>query len=150
MAEGTGRGKGIKSLDVVLEEVRIERAAQLQHFDALDAKAGVVLGFSGAVVALAPAHHLIVGIGRLAAVIAAISALWTFMPRRFELTDVRSLRTKYLEAEPGFTKLTLMDTQISMMEATKRLLRKKAARLNFAMAFLALGVMLVAVGMPIR
>jgi hypothetical protein len=49
--ESTGP-RGTTSLEIVLEEARAERAAQLQHFDALDAKAGVLLGFSAALVAL--------------------------------------------------------------------------------------------------
>src|SRR6266540_1826945 len=54
--DGVDARKGLKSLEVILEEVRIDRAAQLQHFDALDSKAGIVLGFSGAVAALAPSR----------------------------------------------------------------------------------------------
>ena len=52
---GTGQ-RGTKSLEVVLQETRIEQVAQLQHFDGLDAKAGILLGFSGAIVALTPSH----------------------------------------------------------------------------------------------
>lgn len=44
----------LPSIEIVLEEVRFEREAQLQHFDSLDAKAGILLGFAGALVALAP------------------------------------------------------------------------------------------------
>lgn len=80
--DGVSR-KGMSSLEVILEEVRIERAAQLQHFDALDAKAGIVLGFSGAVAALAPSRLVVVGIGRLIVVIAALSAIWASCPELF-------------------------------------------------------------------
>ena len=58
MTQRDDRDQGIRSLDVVREEIRIERAAQLQHFDALDSKAGIVLGFAGAIVALAPSPTL--------------------------------------------------------------------------------------------
>jgi hypothetical protein len=44
----------VRSLDIVFEELRTERDQQLHHFDALDQKAGIVLGFAGALVALAP------------------------------------------------------------------------------------------------
>jgi hypothetical protein len=148
--DGAEARRGTKSLEVILEEVRIERAAQLQHFDALDSKAGIVLGFSGAVAALAPSRHLVVGIGRLIVVLSALSAIWTFLPRTFQLTNVYNLREKYLAAHPDFTKLNLIDAQISMMKSAKDLLESKAFRLKLAMGFLALGVILIAVGIPIR
>jgi hypothetical protein len=44
--------QGIRSLDLLVDEVRVEREAQLRHFDALDQKAGIVLGFAGVLVVL--------------------------------------------------------------------------------------------------
>ena len=41
-----------RSLDVLLEHVQQVRAQQLQHFDALDAKAGILLGSAAALTAL--------------------------------------------------------------------------------------------------
>jgi hypothetical protein len=62
-----------RSLDVILEEVRVEREAQLQHFDSLDAKAGIVLGFAGALVALAPRNvNWVVDMGRFVAIVGAL------------------------------------------------------------------------------
>jgi hypothetical protein len=77
-------GPHLPSLDLVLDEARSEREAQLVHFEALDAKAGVVLGFAGALVALAPqrADPLIV-MGRLLAVVSGLAALSSFWPRQF-------------------------------------------------------------------
>ena len=43
----------LPSLELVSDLVLSERAAQLRHVESLDTKAGIVLGFSGAVVALA-------------------------------------------------------------------------------------------------
>lgn len=81
---GQDRGgrRGIRSLDVVEAVVRRERDAQLRHWDALDAKAGVMLGFAGALAALAPANvNALVDIGRVTAVFGALVALWAFWPR---------------------------------------------------------------------
>ncbi len=39
--------RGVKSIDIVLDEVRRERGAQGRHFDAIDTKAGIVLAFAG-------------------------------------------------------------------------------------------------------
>ena len=80
--EGSGGRKGVRSLDVVEEIVRREREAQLRHWDALDAKAGVMLGFAGALAALAPADlNALVDGGRITAVVGALVALWAFWPR---------------------------------------------------------------------
>lgn len=76
MSEGAARVKGmtglkgVRSLDVVREEVRAERGAQLQHFDSIDTKAGILLGFAGALVALAPGRTtVLVQAGRAVAVV---------------------------------------------------------------------------------
>lgn len=41
------------SIDVLFEEVRVQRELQIRHFEGLDSKAGIVLGFAGVVVAIA-------------------------------------------------------------------------------------------------
>src|SRR5207244_4132331 len=107
---GPGDRKRFASLDLILEETRAAREAQLRHFDGLDAKAGILLGFSGAIVALAPNDDLVVGLGRFAAVLAGLLSLWAFWPRKFEVLDLFALRQKYLAAELRFSKLALLDT----------------------------------------
>jgi hypothetical protein len=54
MAEASAR-----SLEIVAEEVKSERRMQLAHFDSLDSRAGIVLGFAGAIVALTPSGRLL-------------------------------------------------------------------------------------------
>jgi hypothetical protein len=39
--------KGLPSLDLLVDEMRIIRQDQIQHFDALDSKAGSCWGFLG-------------------------------------------------------------------------------------------------------
>jgi len=146
---GTGR-RAVGSLDLILEETRIEREAQLGHFDGLDAKAGILLGFSGAVVALAPSDGLVIGLGRLVAVLAGLASLMAFWPRKFQVMDLYVLRQKYLAAEPQFTKLTILDTQISMLQTTAMLLERKAGRVKSSMATLAAAVVLVAAGLGLH
>ena len=74
--------QGTRSLDVVIDEVRETTDAQLRHFDALDAKAGIVLGFAGALVALAPSKpSTLLTVGRSAAVASGLLSLWSFWPR---------------------------------------------------------------------
>jgi hypothetical protein len=135
---------------LILEETRSEYQAQLRHFEGLDAKAGILLGFSGAVVALAPTDDLVLAAGRLAAVLSGQLSLLAFWPRKFEVLDLFVLRQKYLAAEPRFTKLALVDTEIAMIRSRRDLLDLKARRLKLAMAALALAVLLVALGLGVH
>lgn len=52
-----------------------------------------------------------------------------------------------LRADPGFTKLHLLDTQIRMEEEASALLDRKASRLKLAVGLLAVGILLSAAGM---
>jgi hypothetical protein len=141
-------GGGVRSLGVVEEVVRSERAAQLQYFDALDAKAGVMLGFAGALAALAPRHvNLVVEAGRGVALAGALLALRTFWPRRLGTVDLRAFRDRYLAAEPELARLRLADTQVSIAEELAVTLHRKASRLKAAMSFVAIAAMLVGLGL---
>jgi hypothetical protein len=141
----------VRSLDVVAEEVRAQRDGQLTHFDALDSKAGIVLGFAGALVALAPGgHNLLVEFGRAAAALSGLLALWSFWPRRYWHIDLRSLRDLYLTTEPHFARLRLLDTQIAMAESMRAAITSKALRLKLAMVALAVAAVLTAVGLALH
>lgn len=143
--------KGVRSLDVVREEVRAERGAQLQHFDSIDTKAGILLGFAGALVALAPGRTtVLVQAGRAVAVVSGFLALWTVWPRRYWSTNLRSLRDKYLAAEPQFTLLQVVDTQIDMAERMAEILHRKGTHLKRAMVALAAAVFLIGIGLGIH
>ncbi len=135
---------------MLLEETRNERAAQLRHFDSLDAKAGIVLGFAGAIVALSPTGRIMLGLGRIAAVAAGTLALWAFFPREIQAVDVHALRRDYLTAEPQFTKLALLDSQVAMVRAGRDLLESKARRLKASLGVLATGILLFAAGLPLH
>lgn len=73
---------GRSSLDLLLEINQLERQAQLSHFDSLDTKAGLVLGFSGVLIALGNDAASILGIASI--LVAALAAGWAvaaFWPR---------------------------------------------------------------------
>ena len=143
--------KGIRSLEVVREEVRAERAGQLANFEAIDTKAGILLGFAGALVALSrEGSSLVLQLGRGLGVLSGFLSLWTFWPRRFWTTDLRPLRDKYLAAEPAFSRLRLVDTHIEMAERMAEVIRGKAMTLRLAMVSLAVAVLLVAVGLGLH
>jgi hypothetical protein len=143
--------EGIGSLDLVFDEVRHERSVQLTHFDAIDTKAGVVLGFSGAIVALSGGSFgALVTIGRALAASSGLLALAAFWPRRFWRTNLRSLRDRYLGSELAFTRVHLLDSQIAMAERLDRALASKVLLLKAAVGSLALVVLVSALGFGIH
>jgi hypothetical protein len=134
------------SLQRILEHVRIERDRQLRHVDALDGKAGIILGFSGVLVALAPDAGVLVDVARYIAVGGGVAALMAFWPRPYPVLDLRELRTRYLPAEEEFTQMRVLDTQILMAEQVLASTQLKAGLLKISMAMLALAVLLGAAG----
>ena len=108
-------GPGMDSLDLLLDCVRQEREAQLAHFDALDSKAGILLGFAGVLITLSPnvsGWPRAIGLPSLA--LAAVLAAGAFFPRKMPTLDVANLR-EYLRADEEFTKLRLHDSQLEMI-----------------------------------
>jgi hypothetical protein len=117
--------------------------------DALDAKAGITLGFSGALIALAPEVGVPLRLMTLALLVASASfSVAAFWPRRLPALEVGELRA-YLRAEAEFTKLTLHDTYLAMVregwsasQAKVRMLRAAMTSLALAGATLASGIAL--------
>lgn len=139
-----------QSIDPILDLARREHEAQQPHFDSLDSKAGILLGFSGALIALAPVGApLLVDLGRGVAALAAGLALSTFWPRRYQILNLRILRDRYLAAEPAFTLRRILDTHISMFESNLRVLETKSHRLKLAMVALALAASFITLGLVV-
>jgi hypothetical protein len=135
-----------QSLPVVFEEVRIERQLLLTHFEGLDTKAGVILGFAAALAALAPTDvNWVSNLGRVFAVIGGMGALLAFWPRDHAIIDVRGLRG-YLTSEPEFTWLRLLDAEIGSVEETIRTVGSKSVRLKVAMLALGTATVLLSAG----
>jgi hypothetical protein len=102
-------------------------------------------------VALAPGRTtVLVQVGRAVAVVSGFLALWTVWPRRYWSTNLRSLRDKYLAAEPEFTLLQVVDTQIEMAERMAEILHRKGTHLKRAMVALAAAVLLIGIGLGIH
>lgn len=140
----------IRSIEILGAEVRDQLAAQRTHFEALDAKAGVLLGFAGLLVALAPAHATPWGeAARLAGLVSAASSLLAFSPRDYPLVDLREFRTAYLTAAPEFTRLALLDTHLLMVEAASVLNDRKSRRLRTSIATLMAAMILAVIGLTV-
>jgi hypothetical protein len=137
------------SLDLLLDTLGVERAHQLTHFDALDAKAGITLGFSGALIALAPdvmwPFRLTTLLLLVASAICSVAAFW---PRRLPTLEVGALRA-YLRADVDFTKLTLHDTYISMVVEGWTASQTKVRLLRAAMTSLAVAGLTLASGIAL-
>lgn len=71
------------------------------------------------------------------------------LARKFQVIDLYTLRQKYLTAEAQFSRLVILDTQISMIRETSDLLQDKARRLKMAMVLLVFAVVLVGAGLAI-
>lgn len=136
----------LPSLDVLLETVERERGQQRAHFESLDNKAGVTLGFSGAIAALATdVDRVVAEVGVAFAVLAAVLAVLSLRPRGHPVIEVRQLRS-YLSAEQGFTKLRLFDTQAYMVVQGAKVNRLKAALLTASLVALVVSVGLLGIG----
>lgn len=138
----------LPSLALVLDVLRSGRDERRGHFDALDQKAGLALGFAGVLVTLSndiaePWRAL----GVVAAVLAAGLALWSFWPRKYEVLDnVRD----YLAAPEAQTQLVLVDTLGLMNTRTDRAMGQKARRLKAALLALSLAVLMLGVGVIVN
>lgn len=142
--------RGLPSLEIVAGVARSERDKQMSHFDALDAKAGVLVGFAGVLVALL--QGLAPAVTVAAAVLASCSGLTavvSFWPRALPVLDVAHLR-RYIAAEPAFTELSLLDTMSEMLDEGAVLLARKGRTLKTAMALLGAALAVVAVGVVMR
>ena len=129
-----------------------ERERHAAHAESLDAKAGILLGFAGVVVALrGSGRESWIGIaGLLLTALAALLAVLAFAPRPFAVLEVRHLRDRYLRADARFTRLTLVDTEIEMIESTAELVRRKARLLLASLVLLLAGVACIAGGILVN
>jgi hypothetical protein len=75
-----------------------------------------------------------------------LAALWAFWPRRYGAIDLRTLRDRYLAAQPEFARLRLLDTNIASIERLAGTIYSKGRRLKLSMSLVALAALLVAVG----
>lgn len=81
------------SLGLILDTFERERDRQLSDFDAVDTKAGVVLGFAGVIAAFSNGAVLVLRIPTLVSgLVAASFALAAFWPRRLPTVEPGALR----------------------------------------------------------
>lgn len=134
----------LPSLTLVLNVLREGRDERRGHFEALDQKAGLVLGFAGVLITLSDSvTEPWRALGVAAAAVAGGFALAAFWPREYEVLDnVRA----YLRAREAQTQLVLVDTLTEMNLRTDRVMGTKARRLKNSLVALALAGCLLGVG----
>lgn len=133
------------SLELLIQINQSEREAQLSHFDSMDTKSGLVLGFAGVLIALGNGTGTVAGTGSIAlAAVAALAAVSSFWPRRFTSVDPTRLGD-YAVSELAFTQLTVLDTFEVMLIETSQELETKSRRLKFALMSLSTAALLAAI-----
>jgi hypothetical protein len=135
------------SLEFVSQRTTEERRAIATHADALDAKAGIALGFSGAFVALlVPRPTLLFRVATGFGAAAAVLAMVAFFPRSFPVLGIEALRDKYLRADERFTRLAVLDVEIELRERSRKLIRFKTWLVRSTIVALALAIVLAVAG----
>jgi hypothetical protein len=142
----------LPSLDLLTDQVAAERETINSHTESLDIKAGLILGFSGVLVGLgataqpAVSGRLVFQFGLAFAVLAALVAALSFVPRRFPVLQVARLRQSHLTAPTQETKRELLDTEIVMVEDAARLVKQKGLGLRVSAICLAIAAAQVVTG----
>jgi hypothetical protein len=142
----------LPSLSLLSQHVGEQLAAQERRADALDTKAGILLGFAGVVVGVTvdKLDGTLATVGTALAALAALVAVLAFVPRSFPTLSLRRLRDSYLTTEEDITRLRLLDTQIAMYQRTERLLRRKAGLVTLAAVALGIAVVVIVVGSTVE
>lgn len=109
---------------------------------------GVMLGFAGALAALAPTDtNLVVDVGKgLRRDRGDRRSVGLLGRVRAEVPALRSLREGYLSADPRFTRRTLLDSYLVNIDELSDALRRKVRRIKMAMSGIIASALLVAVG----
>ena len=151
---GSEASSDLEPLGLLQEMTTSELRNQQMHVEALDTKAGIILGLAGAIVALwARSTAATLGavlVPTMLAIIfgglSALMALYTFWPRNFQVLDVERIRNQALDpVAAGGLRLALLDTRIELVNVNSAILASKARRLKTSMTFLLLSILLLGV-----
>ena len=137
----------LPSLHLLSDVTSDELTAHERRVAGLDSKAGVLLGFSGVLVALS-SSNLVGPLAYASATLAGIAAIMAglaFVPRRFPAVDLLNLRNYYLTAQEDYTRLRLLDTRIAMAQEVKESLKWKARFVTSAAYSLGVAVALAVI-----
>lgn len=134
------------SLDEIATLVETERQRQAHAFDALDTKAGVIIGFAAATSALAERGGPLLLPGVVLAAAAAVFAVVAFRLQPPTTLDPTRLRRDYLGRPDIVTRFDLVMHKTATMEAADRVFRAKLFWFRAALWALLAAVILLATG----
>ena len=135
-------------MDELIYELRAQRDVLLRHFEAIDTKAGLLLGFSAALATLTPMSSTIwlSASGRASAISSSLSALAAFAPRRFPSLQPRVLAAE-LTADSHEERVTVLT--LFLIDSIKRadaVVRSKARILTASFALILVATALLGAG----
>jgi hypothetical protein len=123
-----------------------EREKQLDHYDALDTKAGVLLAFAGVLIVVARGIQFAYLLpGTVFASLSAALSLATFWLRKFPTLDPWELR-QFLTYDTEAAGLKVHDTIAAAVSRGAPKLRNKARCLNAALILLLLAAITFGIG----
>lgn len=133
----------------LLQRAEVEYDRAHARFDAMDTKAGVALGFVGALLALTlnvdvegHARAVLVA-GQATGGLAAISALVAVWPRRYPSLSLEQNRGHLERTEPDEALLDLMDQRIQDVSGVKAAVDSKLPWYSAALGLVTLATLLI-------
>ncbi|MGW9192873.1 hypothetical protein [Micromonospora chersina] len=140
-----------KSIEVVRKELDAERDLQAKIADTADSRAGVVLGFSGAVAGLALNSKMLAAIpGAVLAAAAAVVAATVLWPRPKSTLDPDYLTTHYAARDEDKTKQEVHKRRLTDYKANRDIPDFKLRQLKLAIGMLAGAIALGVAGISIQ
>jgi len=131
-------------MEELLFEFRAQRDVLLRHFEAIDSKAGILLGFAAAIATLGPAQGPLAPAGRATAIASAISALAAFVPRRFPSFSPQRLAGSLVDRTPDRRAHLLAYLHLRNLTAADATLRSKSRTLVVAFSLTLTATVLLA------
>lgn len=135
------------SIDVIRAELDTEVTIQSQRAEAADARAGVIIGFAGAIATLTLMTGTLATLpGALLAVAAAVAALTVLRPKPESGLEPVALRTQFLAAPELEVKKAALDRRVANYEKNQPVIAAKSARIKAALTLLTVSIVVVVAG----
>lgn len=137
------------SLDLVVQVTRFERELQVQQLDAMDSKAGTLLGFSGLLVALIATlgGSWFLVPGAVVAGAAAVAALRASRSTKFHRIAPEKAYVWWANLPRDRALWQIYADEVQVLRLDDGLVRTKLRRVKLAWWILAFAILLAAVGM---
>lgn len=136
-----------ETVELLLQNVYAERQARFDAIDGMDAKAGILFGFTGVLIALVATlpHWWLRTLILLPCVVAAGFCVAALVVRRVATTKAQETRDLYMYESPAEVARILLDTLVGQEKSIDVVLSNKADLVQVALVALAIGVAVMAV-----